>query len=162
MKKLATLLIAILAGGLILAPQLALAQTATTVTGAASGIFPSGASFGGVPLNALKVGIGVTISSAGSAEGQLQTTLIGVSALGLAQNIEVVGKATAGSLSAANIATFSGACSIDLGDGTLPLSGIPFTAVIATDDAGMGSLTLTLGTTNLPAATMNQGSMTIQ
>ncbi|SRR5712692_130074 len=162
MKKLATLLTAIVVGGVVLAPQPAVAQTATAVTAAASGIFPSGASFGGVPLNALKCGIGVTIYSTGSAVGQFQTTLIGVSALGLTQNIEVVGKPTAGSLSAANIATFSGTCSVDMGDGTLPLPNVPFTVVVATNAESKGSLTLTLGTTNLPAATVNTGSMTIQ
>ena len=162
MKRLATLLMAIVIGGMVLAPQPAVAQTQTTVTAAASGTFPNGASFGGVPLNALNFGIGVTISSAGSAEGQFQTTLIGVSALGLTQNIEVVGKPTAGSLTAANIATFSGACSVDMGNGTLPLSNVPFTVVIATNTDSKGSLTLTLGATNLPAATVNTGSMTIQ
>jgi hypothetical protein len=49
-----------------------------------------------------------------------------------------------------------------MGDRTLPLSNVPFTVVVATNAESKGSLTLTLGTTNLPAATVDTGSMTMQ
>lgn len=132
----------------------------TGVTGAGAGIFPAGTSFNGVPLNALKLGMGVSV--AGSlTEGQFQTTLIGVSLLGLEQDIQVEGKASSGA-SSSNSAIFSGTCTVEMGDGTPPVSGVPFTVVVATNADGTGSLTLTLGATNLPAATVNEGYMTIK
>lgn len=160
MKRLEMLSVAVLLVGILL-PAPANAQTETTVTGAGAGIFPPGASFNGVPLSALKLGTGLTIASSGSAEGQFQTTLIGISALGLEQSIQVEGKAGAGS-SSVDTASFWGQCTVDMGDGTPPLPNVPFTAIVATNANGTGSLTLTLATTNLPVATVNEGSMTIK
>jgi len=138
------------------------AQSGFTVTAAAGGIYPPATTFNGVRLDGLRFGTGVTIASAGSAEGQFQATLLGTSLLGLSQNIQIEGKASRGSSAAAGIATFSGTCTLDMGDGTLPLPGIPFTAVVATNADDKGTLTLSLGTTNLPAATVNEGSMKIK
>ncbi|PYT33600.1 MAG: hypothetical protein DMF52_15205 [Acidobacteria bacterium] len=132
------------------------------VTGAGGGIFPPGASLNGVSLEGLKFGKGLTVASAGSAQGQFQTTLIGVSVLGLKRYIQVEGKANSGFSGAPNTAIFSGKCMVDLGDGTPPLSDVPFTVVVATNSEGTGSLTLTLGATNLPAAMVNEGHMTIK
>lgn len=137
------------------------AQTETSVTGAGEGIFPPGASYLGVPLNALTLGMGLGV--AGSwAIGQFQATLIGVSGLGLEQDIQVEGHVGSSVPSQPNTAIFSGTCTVELGDGTPPVPGVPFTVVVATNAEGTGSLTLTLGTTNLPAATINEGSMTIR
>jgi hypothetical protein len=137
------------------------AQTGTDVTGAGAGVFPPGASYLGIPLNALKLGMGLTVASGSSAVGQFQITLVGISALGLEQDIQVEGKATSGS-SGANTAIFSGTCTVEMGDGTPPLPGVPFTAVVVTNAEGTGSLALTLAATNLPAATVNEGHMTIR
>ena len=137
-------------------------QSGTMVTGAGGGIFPPGASLNGVSLEGLKFGKGLTVASAGSAQGQFQTTLIGVSVLGLKRYIQVEGKANSGFSGAPNTAIFSGKCMVDLGDGTPPLPDVPFTVVVATNSEGTGSLTLTLGATNLPAAMVNEGHMTIK
>jgi len=51
---------------------------------------------------------------------------------------------------------------VDMGDGTPPVPSVPFSVVVVTNADGMGSLTLRLGTTNLPAATINEGYMTIK
>jgi hypothetical protein len=134
----------------------------TSVTVGAGGIFPAGTTFNGVPLNGLQSGYGVEIGATGSALGQFCTTLIGVSLTGAPVNIVVEGKATGGTRTAANIATFSGTCSINMGDGTPPLVGVPFNATIATNANDQGSIGLILGQTTLPAATVNQGSMTIK
>ena len=134
----------------------------SAVTAGAGGVYPAGTSFSGVQINALQAGIGVEIASGGSALGQFCTVLFGVTALGVQQNISIVGKGTAGSRSAANVATFSGTCTVDMGDGTPPASGVPFTATITTDANGQGSIGLLIGITSLPNATVNSGSMTIQ
>ena len=137
------------------------AQTRMGATGAGGGIFPPGVSYAEVSLNSLRFGMGITIAD-GAAEGQFQATLIGISSLGLQQSIELEGKASTGSSAAANTATVSGSCTVDMGVGTPPLPGVPFTVVIATNADGTGSLTLRLGTTTLPTATVNEGHMTIK
>jgi hypothetical protein len=162
MKRFAILLAAVLVGMIALSPQPAFRQTETSVTAGASGIFPSGTSFNGVPLNGLRFGFGLTISSTGSAAGNFQATLLGTSLLGQTQEIIVEGKASSGSVPAAGTATFSGTASVNMGDGTAPLTGVPFTATATAGGAGQGSLLLSLGTTNLPAASVNKGSITVK
>ena len=88
--------------------------------------------------------------------------MLGTSLLGLSQNIQVEGKATTGSSVAPATATFSGTCTIDMGDGSVPLAGVPFTAAVATNADDKGSITLSLATSNLPAAQVNVGSMKIK
>ena len=153
-----TILISIVFGALVVAP--ALGQTITTV--GAGGVFPAGTTFNGVPLNGLQSGYGIQIESTGSATGQFCTILLGVTALGAPRNIAVVGKASSGSRTAANVATFSGTCTIDMGDGSAPLLGVPFTAAITTNSSDQGTIGLTLGLNTLPTATVNQGSMSIR
>jgi hypothetical protein len=160
MKRLAILPAAMLVVA-ILWPAPVDAQTETSVTGAGAGIFPPGASYLEVPLNALTLGMGLSVAG-GWAAGQFQATLIGVSDLGLERDIEVEGIATSSVPSEPGTAIFAGTCTVDAGDGTPPLPGVPFTVTVVTNEEGTGSLTLTLGGTNLPAATVNEGHMTIR
>jgi hypothetical protein len=158
MKRL-LLLITILVGVLVASS----ADSQTTVSVGAGGIYPPGATFNGVPINGLQSGYGVEIgSSGGSAIGQFCTILLGINALGLEQDIKIQGQASSGSQTAGNVATFSGTCTVDMGDGTLPTPGVPFTATITTNADGQGSIGLVIGLTTLPNATVNAGSMTIQ
>jgi hypothetical protein len=156
----AVLFTAILLSTLLGAPQPAPAETSVTV--GAGGIYPDGTTFNGVPINGLQSGYGLQIADNGSALGQFCTILVGVSELGLEQNIIIMGQATSGSRTAANASTFSGTCTVDMGDGTGPLLGLPFTAVITTDANDQGSIGLTIGDTKLPDAVVNSGSMTIK
>jgi len=137
------------------------AQTETLVTGAGEGNFPPDASYLGVPLNGLTLGMGLSVAG-GWAIGQFQSTLVGVSAFGLEQDIQIEGHATSSVPSEPNTAIFSGTCTVELGDGTPPVPNVPFRVVVAVNAEGTGSLTLTLGTTSLPAVTVNEGSMTIR
>ncbi len=163
MKKLAILLAALLVGAVaLLSPTSAVAQTETMVTAGAAGVFPTGATFNGVPLNGLRFGIGVTISSDGSAAGNFQTTLLGTSALGQPQEIVVEGKASSGSVPAAGTASFWGVGTVNMGDGTPTIPDVPFTVTVAPNAEGKGTLTLILGITSLPAATVTEGSMTVK
>jgi hypothetical protein len=130
-------------------------------TGAAAGVFPSGSTFNGLPLNGLRFGFGVIISSGGSAIGNFQTTLLGTSLLGQPLEIVVGGKTTAGSVPAAGSATFSGVASVKVGNAP-PTPNVPFMAAVVTNAQGTGTLTLALGVTSLPAATVILGSMTVE
>jgi hypothetical protein len=149
------LLAAILASIIILAP-VASASTETSATAAADGVFPSGSQYQGVNLQASKFGIGVDILGDGTAYGDFHDLLIGTTALGLPQNIDVLGAASSGLLNANGTATFSGTSTVDLGNGTPPTTGVPFTATLATT-----GLTLTLGATALPTQSVTAGSITI-
>src|SRR3989475_5603650 len=66
------------------------AQRETVATGAGEGIFPSGASLNGIPLNGLQFGKGVDIPGDGSATGDFQALLLGTSLLGQPQKINIV------------------------------------------------------------------------
>src|SRR5713226_3115450 len=90
------------------------------VTGAGEGVFPSGTTFSGVSLSGSRFGTGVFIPGDGTAAGEFQTTLLGTSLLGQPQNITVVGDAASGSIGLNGSGTFSGAATVDLGDGSLP------------------------------------------
>ena len=140
----------------------AAAAVAVTVTAAAAGSYPGGTTYGGVTVGGLRFGAGVEIPGDTSARGDFQGTLLGTSALGQPQNIAVEGRASSGSSDGARNATFSGTCTVDMADGTAPSTGVPFNATVATDAGGETTLTLTLGTTKLPAVKVNTGSITIQ
>ena len=54
-------------------------------------------------------------------------------------------------------ATFDGTATVEMGDGTLPLPGVPFTVTVST-----GSLALILDAAVLPTASLSAGSITIE
>ena len=156
MTRLGFLLAAIVGLASVMAPAPVAAQD-TGVTGAAEAAFPNGAAFNGVPLRGLTVGQGMFIAQDGSATGQFQAVLLGSSLLGTPQNITVEGEVGGGSVGADGSATFSGTATVDMGDGTLPLPGVPFTVTVSA-----GSLALILNATALPTATLTARSITVQ
>ena len=140
----------------LMAPAPVAAQDAG-VTGAAEAAFPNGAAFNGVSLKGLTLGQGLFIGQDGSATGQFQAVLLGTSLLGTPQNVTVEGEVRGGSVGVDGSATFSGTATVDMGDGTLPLSGVPFTVT-----ASAGSLGLILNAVALPTATVTAGSITLK
>jgi hypothetical protein len=146
--------------GLAAAP--AFAQADIGVTGAGGGVYPPNTAYNSVPLSGLQFGFGVNVRAIGTVGGRVNITLLGTSALGGAQSIEVDGKATAGSATIGSTATVSGTATVDMGDGTAPLLNVPFTLTVVTKADAQGTLTLVLGTTNLPAATINDGAIAVQ
>ena len=141
----------------LVVPAPAAAQDVAGVTGAAEAAFPNGAAFNGIPLRGLTLGQGLFIGQDGSATGQFQAVLQGTSPLGAAQNITVEGEVRGGSVGADGSATFSGSATVDMGDGTLPLPGVPFTVTLSA-----GSLGLILNAVALPTATVTAGSITVK
>src|SRR5712692_4120916 len=77
----------VLALGTASAPVLA--QDDIGATGAGTGVYPPNTSFSAVALSGLKFGFGLTIAGDRTADGQFHTTLLGTSALGQTQNIDV-------------------------------------------------------------------------
>src|SRR3989440_1285215 len=157
MNRLGLASMAILGLATFTAPVPVAAQDAAGVTGAAEATLPDGATFNGIPLRGLTLGQGLFIAPDGSATGQFQAVLLGTSLLGAAQNITVEGEVGGGSVGADGSATFSGTATVDMGDGTLPLPGVPFTVT-----ASAGSLGLILNAVALPTATVTAGSLTVK
>jgi len=137
-------------------------STITTVNASASGVFPPGTTYGAVPISAVNLTSGVEVGPTGTALGHLTVTLIGTGIGGVELDILVEAEANAGSHSLANVTIISGTCTIDMGDGTQPLSGITFNATITSDGSGLGTLALALGATTLPVANIDDGSIVIQ
>ena len=132
-------------------------ESESLVASAAEGIFPSGASLNGVQLSGLQVGKGIITSGTGTARGDFQTLLLGTSMLGQPQNINVEGSASSGSRNADGSVTFAGVSTVDMGDGTVPLSVVPFSVTVTPQ-----ALALTLGLSALPSATVTAGRITIE
>jgi hypothetical protein len=156
MTRLGILLMAMLGLASVMTPARGAAQDAG-VTGAAEAVFPNGATFNGVSLNGLTLGQGMFIAQDGSATGQFQAVLQGTTPLGTAQNITVEGEVANGSVGADGSATFSGTATVDMGDGTLPLPGVPFTVTVSS-----GSVGLVLDAVALPTAMVSAGSITVK
>src|SRR5688572_22892413 len=159
-RRLQLLPIAIIAAAVLL-PAPAAAQTETSVTIAGAGVFPAGAMYLGLPLSSLSLGVGLGVAGSWAA-GQFQVTLTGTTVLGDERNIILNGRATGGMSSAPGTVAFSGTAIVDPGDGTPPVPGVPFAALVAPGSNGTGSLTVTLGGVNLPAAAINEGYVTVQ
>jgi hypothetical protein len=157
MTRLAVVLTAILGLASITAPAPVAGQDVAGVTGAGEAIFPGGVSFNGVSLSGLTLGQGVSIAGDGSATGQFQAVLQGTSPLGAPQDVTLEGEVSGRSVAGDGSVTLSGTATVDMGDGTLPLPGVPFTVTAST-----GGLALVLDATALPTATVNAGSITIE
>jgi hypothetical protein len=159
MKRFAIVLLAAL---LVVAPASAQPASATQgetdVTGAGDGVFPSGAALAGVSLSGSQFGIGVIVYADGFALGEFQSLLLGTSLLGTPQNISVDGKVSTGVVNAGGSVTFAGTCTLDMGDGTLPSFGVPFSVTLTSG----GAMTLAIGATTLPTQTLSAGSVTIE
>jgi len=157
MTRLGFVITAILGLTSLVAQTPVAAQSNVSVTGAAEGSFPNGATFSGVTLRGLELGQGLFIAPNGSAIGQFHAVLRGTSLLGLAQDVIVEGEVTVGSAAGNGSVTFSGTATLTIGDGTPPVPNVPFAATVSTS-----SLALVLSGTSLPTATFTAGSVTIQ
>jgi hypothetical protein len=153
---------AILAAALALSAPRAEAQSESSVTAAGNAVLPSGASFGTVTLKDIKFGIGAFVAASGAATGDVESTLHGTSTKGKTQTITMEGKPTTGSARAGGPGNLAGTCTVDMGDGTPPLSGVPFALTVSSGADGKWTMLLTLGDTHLPPATVNAGSVTVR
>src|SRR6267143_6489389 len=111
---------------IILLPASVFGQS-TGLTGAGAGSFPSNTTFSGVSVSGLQFGMGVFTPGDTTAAGQFEGTLSGTSLLGQPQNIEIEGDATSGAINVDGSRTFSGTATVDMGDGSPPVTAVPFT-----------------------------------
>ncbi|HYV23502.1 MAG TPA: hypothetical protein VEN31_12710 [Candidatus Bathyarchaeia archaeon] len=128
----------------------------TDVSGAGEASFADGATYNGLSLSGSTFGFGVTLAGDGTAVGNLDIALVAHSPLGGEQEIVVVGDVRGGRLNVDGSATFGGMATVDLGDGTLPAGDVPFTLTVTAQ-----GLQLLLGTTQLPAQSLDLGGISI-
>jgi hypothetical protein len=131
----------------------------TMVTGGGGGSFPPNTIFNGIPITGLEFGFGLEFSSVGDKVGEVSVVLLGIGPQ--PREITIEGNVSGGSRVAANVATFSGIATLDMGNGLPPVPGVPFTVTVTTDANDQGSLGLVIGPTSLPSAVVNDGTMTI-
>ena len=136
-------------------PTTASAAGETQVTAAARGLFPANSSFNGIPLSGSTFGLGSVLDGIGGAVGDFEIVLAGTTPLGQPQDITLIGKVSGGTVNDVGNVTITGTGTLDMGDGSLPLS-VPFAAVVTLD-----GLQLTIGTTALPTQALSEGSVFI-
>ena len=159
MKKLASLMIvvaALLAIGFVPKPGAAASESGT-VTAAARCSFAQAAEFQSVSLSGIDVGTGVSIEPDGSASGPFSAVLLGHSLLGQPQQITIEGQALQGAIAPNGKAFFSGLATLNLGNGTPQLSGVPFTVATTSN-----SLLLTIDSTVFPTVGVTAGTISIE
>jgi hypothetical protein len=156
MKRVAIFLMGILAALVVLGPgPVAAGDDGGMVAGAGAGVFPGGALFAGLSLSGLEFGQGVLTAPDGAVSGAFYAVLQGTSALGRSQLVSVDGNVNAGGV--AGIATFSGTATVNLGDGAVPVPGVPFQVSVTPE-----GLQLTLDGTLLPTVALSSGAIAIE
>jgi type VI secretion system secreted protein VgrG len=145
-------------------PYTAPTVLATYVAGGAGATYPDGTSFSGITVRGAELAFGSEMSPDGTGAGEFTIVLLGVPPIpGETQPITIEGQITGGTRNAINIAVISGTASVDLGDGMPPAAGIPIVATLVRDPAtAQGTVGLKIGATELPTATLNEGSLSIQ
>jgi len=138
-------------------PTTTAAGESGTVTGAARAAFAGGAALGSVTLSGLDFGTGMFIEPDGTGTGVFSAVLTGRSPLGQERQITLDGEVLRGALTPDGNALFSGAATVNFGDGTPALSGVPFNVTTTAN-----SVRLALDSTMLPAAQLSNGALEIQ
>jgi hypothetical protein len=128
----------------------------TTITGAATAAYGSGAALGSVAVKSLELGTGVFIEPDGTATGVFSAVLTGKALLGQSRQITINGKVLSGEVAPDGRVYFNGIASVDLGDGTPSLAGVPF-SVSTTGN----NVSLSIDTTTLPPAQLEGGGISI-
>jgi len=153
-KRTAWLAILVTAMALCLCPQqVQAAVTETTVDMAGAGIFPANTVYQGYPLSTLRYGVGVSVFSDGTATGDVDIACVGSQG-----TYTVEGHPTSGSVPKTGVVTFSGICTVDMGDGTV-YSGVSFSV---TADSTKQTLKIVIGSATLNIATGTKGKITIK
>ncbi len=127
-----------------------------TFTGAGRATFSQVASLGAVAVSSLDFGTGMFIEPDGSGSGVFSAVINGQSVLGQAQQIRIDGEVLRGALMPDGRAYFSGTATVNLGDGTPPLSRVPFSVTTTAN-----SMRLAIDSTTLPAAQLAGGIFNI-
>jgi hypothetical protein len=148
------LAMALLCGAL--APQPAAAQQATTIAQSGSALFPGAPVYRGVRLSGMTFGTGGAVIVGGGTFGNFSFKFAGVNVVGGSpREMSYIGTIAAGSVSASGVVSVSGSGTLDAGDGSPVVTGIPFLMDVTPGADGGGSLALTVEAANLGAAVVD-------
>ncbi|HKQ97664.1 MAG TPA: hypothetical protein VJV75_07310 [Candidatus Polarisedimenticolia bacterium] len=152
---------AVVALSLGLLPGAAVAQESTTLVQAGSGVFSGAALYEGVRLKDIRCGVGADVAPIGvGADGDVSCTMSGRSILGnLARQVTLEGFITQGGVSPSGVVQLHGVASMNLGDGSPPLTGLPFSLTVTPNTEGQGTLVLVIDQTALNAALVTNGGV---
>jgi len=128
---------------------------------AGGGAYPGGTSFGGVPVHGMRFGTGADIPGDGSADGVAEMTLLGTGPGGQPQLITIETNVTEGYVTSPSSVALFGAATVDMGDGSPPVSGHPFTLTVQPNSSQQITVVVVVDQTNLPAATVTIGGVTL-
>ena len=158
MKQISCTILIVLAVCVLLVPS---ARTTTVgernLVGAARATFGQTAMLGTCLVKNVEVGTGVFIEPDGSASGVYSAVLNGKSLLGALQQIKIEGNVLQGDVMPNGQTFFSGVATVNLGDGTPTVSGVPFSVIVSGE-----TLRLSILSTNLPAAQVTSGAISIE
>lgn len=142
-------------------PGAATAQDSTNLVLAGSGLFAGATSYEGVRLKEVDCGLGVDLAPVvAGAEGDVSCTMSGRTILGnLPRQITLAGLVGAGSLSPAGVVSVQGTATVDLGDGSPPLTGLTFSMEVTPNTEGKGTLVLVVDQSPLTAALVMNGGV---
>jgi hypothetical protein len=158
MKQISCTILIVLALCVLLVPS---AKTTTVdernVVAAARATFGQTATLDTCLVKNVEFGTGVFIEPDGSASGVYSAVLNGKSLLGLQQQVTIEGNVLQGDVMPNGQAFFSGVATVNLGDGTPTLSGVPFSVTYSDN-----TVRLSILNTSLPAAQVTGGVISIE
>jgi hypothetical protein len=137
--------------------QVAAVGGPTTISAAAAGVFPAGATFNSIELAGGTFGVGVQDDGVGTAKGVVEVQLNGTSLIGLSQWITVTGWITSSTDNPDGSVTMNGTGTLDMGDGTAPTGGLAFVA-----NLNAAGITVTIGGTAVPTLPKSDGYVFIE
>jgi hypothetical protein len=127
-----------------------------SIVGAARATFGQTATLGTCIVKNLELGTGAFIEPDGSASGVYSAVLNGKSLLGQQQQIKIEGNVLQGDVMPNGQTFFIGVATVNLGDGTPTVTGVPFSVITSGE-----TLRLSILSTNLPAAQVTSGVISI-
>jgi hypothetical protein len=158
MKQISCTILIVLAACVLLVPSVMTTTVGErSVVGAARAAFGQAATLGTCVVKNVELGTGVFIEPDGSASGVYSAVLYGKSLLGQQQQITIEGNVLHGDVMPNGQTFFSGVATVNPGDGTATVSNVPFTVI--TDSH---SLRLSILSTNLPAAQVTSGVISVE
>jgi hypothetical protein len=134
-------------------------ENGTTIAQAGSALFQGAPVYRGVRLSGTRFGMGGAVDPGGAAFGNFGFTLSGNAVNGGQPRVMgYQGAIAAGSVSASGIVTVTGSGTLDPGDGSPPIGGVPFSLDVSPAADG-GNLSFVLEAAHLGVAVVDQGAI---
>jgi hypothetical protein len=138
-------------GALALASGMARAQDPDVLSSVGSALFEGAPTYRGVRLSSMRYAVAALISP-DAPDGQVVVTLIGRAAGNLPRVMTLTGTVESSQFLPSGTVRLTGTATVDPGDGSPPLAGIPYELRTTPDTNGQGTVVLTVENVPLTAA----------